>query len=92
MCPTCQKNYSPEEQPYTSVVCTCNILVTTEEDDVQELTLFDSQIKQLLQTPDVPETNEQFENTFTNLQQPIKVSLTPSPKKDKTFTSFKLEN
>ena len=67
-------------------------MVTTEEDDIQELTLFYSQIKQLLQTRDIPETNEQFENTFTNLQQPIKVSLTPSPKKDKTFASFKVEN
>ena len=88
MCPTCQKKYSPERQPYTSVVC--NILVTIEEDDVQELTLFDSQIKQLLQTPDAPETNVHFGNTFTNLQQPIKVHFTPSHKKDETVGSFKL--
>ena len=71
----CKKKYFPEVQPYTSAVCN---MVFTEGDDVQELTLFDSQIKQLLQTPDIPETNKQFENTFTNLQQPIKVSFTPS--------------
>ena len=88
-CPTCHRQYSSETENVSQRSAVCNIMVDTGKETPEEITLFDTHIKELLQTQQIPESNEDFELKVNELP-PSRVSFTPSPKKDKTVCSFML--
>lgn len=60
------------------------------DDEMTELTLFDKHVKELLQgtNQEIVEDTDTFSSALTAFL-PVKISFTPSPKKDKTVSSFK---
>ncbi|MEW8546656.1 MAG: hypothetical protein AB2693_24330 [Candidatus Thiodiazotropha sp.] len=86
VCPTCKKRYSGEEKKNVSAVC--GIMVMKDDEEMEELTLFNTQIQEILGSPLEVTDDDEFTSSLTE-KLPVKVTYTPSPKKDKTVCSFK---
>lgn len=87
-CSKCNTIYTQEECNSSAV---CNVLVNkSDSDETVELTLFDTQIKELLRGTgkQIDGNAEEFTAEILKII-PAKVTYTPSPKKDKTLSSFR---
>ena len=87
-CPKCNTVYSDLEKATKSAVC--EVLITKPDTNTEEVTLFHSQIEELLRGTDKqiqPDEDKFMADVIEIL--PVKVTYTPSPKKDKTLYSFK---
>lgn len=87
-CPKCNTVYSDFENTSKSAVC--EVLVTKPDKNTEELTLFHSQIEELLRgtNKQIQPDEDKFLSDVMEIL-PVKVTYTPSPKKDKTLSSFK---
>ena len=83
-CPNCSTSYPDHTEPHSIV---CNVAIS-KDDEIQELTLFKPQIQVLINDDEFPMDDKDALEERVLACVPIKISFTPSPKKDKTVLSL----